>query len=167
MACCLITGCAGAQPLVKVNLRTCRNLTDSQNGWLGPEWAPYKAFTKSCEVKQGKTTALYLISVWADDYYAKQPASAEAVKFPKPILAAPDGKPLGRLPMDFPVDPPRTLSVTFARWVSGFPHEVRLWVDDPTVVGDHSLPSLEWDPAAKTYQKSKSQEKATNAHTTR
>lgn len=152
----------GAQTVVNVDARTCRALTKAQQGWLGPEWNSYRAFTKSCEVKSGKVAALFVVSVWADDYYAKQPATAAAVKFPKPILASPAGTKLGELPMDFPRDPPRTLDVTFARWVRGFPNEVRLSVEDPTVVGDHKLPALEWEAVSKTFQKSKAKAKTSN-----
>lgn len=167
VACCLASSSLAAQPLVKLNPQTCRPLPAEQMAWLGAEWTPYQAFTKFCEVKYGKSAALYLVSVWADDFYATKPASDPAVKFPKPILAGPDGMKFGELPMNFPRDPPRTLSVTFARWTGGFPHEIRLWVEDPTVVGDHSLRPLEWDATSQTFRTSKSKEKLSNGHRNR
>jgi hypothetical protein len=136
---------------VKVEPETCRGITAHQNAWLGPEWKPYLHFVKACEIKSGKITALYLLSVWGDDYYRSLPPSAPAPNLPKPVLVSPQGKILGRLPEIFPRDPPRTLDVTFARWVSNFPHEIRLHLEDPAVTGDRVLPPLVWDADSQTY----------------
>lgn len=145
-------------PLVTVRPGDCIPASRQQKNWLGSVWVPFQPFVKSCEVKSGRKTVLYLISVWADDYEAKLPESAPSVKFPKPILLGPAGVVLGELPMNFPRDPPRTLTVTFARWLGGFPHEVRFWVDDPTVLGNHSIPSLEWDAGSRIFRRSRRKE---------
>ncbi len=155
VASCFANPSTIASPLVKIDPGTCRPLSAEKKIWLGPAWIPFQAFVKSCAVKDGRSTALYVVSVWADDYNAKLPEFDPAVKFPKPILVGPDGVVFGELPMNFPRDPPRTLTVTMARWSRGFPHEIRFWVEDPTVLGNHSLPPLEWDATSKTFRRSR------------
>ena len=135
---------------VKVRPDSCRRLTDTQRAWLGPEWQPFEAYAKSCEVKRSGSTALYLVSVWADDYEARLPAGAPAVKLPKPVLVSKDGTILGRLPVGFPRDPPRSTDVTFTKWAGDFPAQIRVDVEDPTVVGNHSL-TVRWEPASKQF----------------
>jgi hypothetical protein len=154
----LATACASSQTgprasaqALELDPDSCRPLPRERQSWLGAEWKPYLPFVKSCEVRRGKTAALFVISVWANDYYASLPSSASAVDLPKPILASADGKTLGRLPEVFPRDPPRTLDVTFANWESDFPREIRLRLEDPSVTGDRNLPPLIWDPNTHTY----------------
>ena len=132
-------------PSVRLDPRACRPLPPAQRNWLGKDWLPFQNFVKSCEVTRGKATVLYVISIWVDEYYASLPPSLPAVKFPRPIVAGPDGKVLGSLPMNFPRDPPRTLDVTFVRWSDNFPQQIQFWVEDPTVLGNHSVPPIDWD----------------------
>jgi hypothetical protein len=157
-----VTGTHRQDQPIKLDLSVCQAASAEQQGWLGPEWSLYLKFVKSCDVKQSKTVVLYVISVWDDEYYASLPETEPAVKFPKPILMSPAGKTLGRLPLDFPRDPPRTLDLTFARWSAGFPHEIRMWLEDPTVLGNRSLPSLEWDSQTNTYKNSRPKEGSKN-----
>lgn len=121
-----------------------------QRTWLGVEWQPFVPYVKSCEVKRASSAELYVISVWADDYEAQLPKDAPAVKFPKPLIVSKDGKTLGRLPLGFPRDPPRSSDVTFTKWSGGFPRQIRVGVDDPTVAGNSTL-LLEWNTQSNSF----------------
>lgn len=130
--------------VVKVHANRCVRLTPEQREWLGPEWERFLPFVRSCEVTWQKSPPLYVLTVWADQFEATLPKDAPAEKLPKPMIAAKDGKVLGRLPVGFPLDPPRTSDISFTNWSGGFPHRVRIAVADPTVLGDHTL-VLDWD----------------------
>jgi hypothetical protein len=135
----------GGSGIVRLNLDTCVLIPSDKESWLPQEWKPFQAFVKLCPVTRGRTAGLYLMSVWADDFYHNQPAATPAVKFPRPLLLRPDGTNVGELPTGFPSDPPRTLRPIFLKWSGNFPHEIRLWLRDPTVLGDRYLPPLTWD----------------------
>jgi hypothetical protein len=64
-----------------------------------------------------------------------------------------DGKILGRLPLGFPRDPPRSSDVTFTDWLDGFPQQIRVDVDDPTVSGNSTL-LLDWHAQSRWYVQS-------------
>jgi hypothetical protein len=125
--------------MVKIRASQCTPLTTQQREWLGPEWQRFLPFVRSCEVTWRKSAPLYVLSIWAEDFEATLPKDAPAERLPKPIIAANDGKVLGRLPIGFPLDPPRTTDVSFTKWLDGFPHRICIAVTDPTVLGNHSL----------------------------
>jgi hypothetical protein len=150
------TAIAAAQPragsdqkaIVHLNPETCGTVPSDKRSWLPEAWQPFQAFVKLCPVARDEVPAFYVMSIWADDYYRAQPEDAPAVKFPKPLLFRPDGKNIGELPAVFPRDPPRTLDPIFLNWSKNFPHEIKLWLQDPAVLGDRYLPPLTWDEAA-------------------
>lgn len=144
---------------VRLDPTECTAVPPDKAAWVPAEWNPYRAFVKICTVKWEKSPALYLLSIWADDFYKTLPPSAPAVKFPKPLLLSTDGKTLGELPRLFPRDPPTTLEPIFAKWSENFPHEIRLWLDDPAVLGDRYLPPLQWDEGSGKYVQLKRKEK--------
>lgn len=130
---------------LRLDSSACAPVPQDKSAWVPEGWAPYLAFVKLCGVGLQQTPGLYLLSIWADDYYKTLPPSAPAVKFPKPLLLSQEGRKIGELPVLFPRDPPRTLEPIFMRWVGNFPYEIKLWLDDPAVLGDRYLPPLLWD----------------------
>ena len=134
---------------VKVDAARCSAVTASQLAWLSTDWQPFAAFAKACAVKHG-TAQLFLISVWVDDYEAKLAKDAPAPKYPKPVIASVDGKILGRLPLVFPRDPPKSSEVTFGKWADGLPREIRVDVEDPALGGNRTL-WLDWDVHANSF----------------
>ena len=99
---------------------------------------------------------LYILSVWAEELEATLPKGAPAETLPKPLIASQEGRVLGRLPVGFPDDPPRSSGISFSDWLHGIPRQIRVAVKDPTVVGDHTL-ILQWNPESKTYVRSKTE----------
>jgi len=136
---------ANRSELVHLNLDSCVSLPSDKRSWLPKEWQPFKPFVKLCPVGMSNVPGLYVMSVWADDFYLSQPAGSPAVRFPKPVLFRPDGKGVGEFPVGFPRDPPRTLDPIFIKWSGNFPHEIKLWLQDPAVLGDRYLPPLVWN----------------------
>lgn len=162
--CCLIavsSACGSAQshkPSViaqgsKLRPDKCTLSTAEQRAWLGPDWQPFLSFVKSCPVARSGSTALYVISVWQDEYESQLPKDATVPRFPKPLILSKNGKILGRLPVGFPRDAPRSSDVTFSRWSEGLPRRIRVEIDDPAVMGN-SIVMLEWDAQAKLYSPS-------------
>jgi len=142
-------GTAACEPArLTVNPNSCTEVSDLQKAWLPAEWAPFVRYVRACPIRQtGPKPAIVLISVFAADYYRNQPGNEVLqVKMPRPILFSPTGTVLGRLPFNFPDDPPAELRVTFAEWQAGFPARVELFLKDPAAGGDRSLRPLVWDP---------------------
>lgn len=135
---------------VKLDPARCISVTAQQRTWLGTEWQPFLTFVKACRVRRDDPANLFVISVWEDDYEAQLPKDAPAPKYPKPLIVTKDGKVLGRLPLGFPRDPPRSSDLTFTKWSDGFPHRIRLEIDDPTVIGNSRL-LLEWDAQSNSF----------------
>lgn len=120
-------------------------------GRLPAEWTPFLPAVRTCSVRATDGTAvLRLVSVWADIYYQASDSSLQ-VEMPRPLLLTASGDPVGRLPFNFPDDPPRELTVTFRDWKDGFPRRIDLFVKDPAVLGDRELPPLHWDGAGRQF----------------
>jgi len=153
---CLLTAIAlhaydKASPrTVKVRVDRCVLLPPQQRPWLGQEWERFLPFVRSCEVKRGNSPPIYVLAISAEDFEATLPRDAPAERLPKPLVASSDGRVLGRLPIGFPDDPPRSSEVSFSDWVRGFPRQIQISVNDPTVLGDRVI-VMDWYPTAKTY----------------
>jgi hypothetical protein len=143
----------GAQTSLKLDPASCREISGERKVWVPDTWRKFERFIKVCDVPAGGKTVLSVMSVWAEDLDKSLPAGAEAVKLPKPLLFLSDGKMVGELPAGYPRDPPRTLTLTFTNWSAQFPHEIRLWLEDPSVSGDRYLPPLEWNENSQKFVK--------------
>jgi len=151
----LAGGCAHACGKTFVaDSNVCKRPVRAQLDWLDTSaWEPFSEYIRVCTVRNGASpTALLLISVWADLYYAGKPAGTETVDMPKPLLFTPKGKRVGELPVNFPTDPPADLVLHFADWRKGFPHEIRLCVASSTASGDQALAPLRYLPATEHYE---------------
>jgi hypothetical protein len=135
---------------VKLRVAQCIPVPPQQRAWLGEDWERFLPFVHSCEVKRQKSRPIFVLSVWAEQFEATLPKGAPAERLPKPLIASSDGKVLGRLPVGFPDDPPRSSEISFSNWVRGFPRKIRIVVNDPTVTGDRTL-VLEWNPESGSY----------------
>jgi hypothetical protein len=136
-------------------------VSNQEKSWLPAEWAPFLRYVKVCPARQaGAKPAVLLVSVFAVDYYKDQPGNVvQQVEMPRPILFSPTGTVLGRLPVNFPDDPPEELQVTFSDWQASFPARVELFVKDPAAGGNRSLRPLLWDRQRSVYQQQPKQEK--------
>jgi hypothetical protein len=117
---------------------------------LDREWLDFAAFVKSCPVARAGSAVLYVISVAQDQYEAHLPKDAPVPRFPKPLIVAKDGKTLGRLPVGYPRDPPRSSEVTFTDWFQNFPRQIRVEIDDPAVTGNSTV-LLYWHAQTHSY----------------
>jgi hypothetical protein len=138
--------------LVHLDAKRCRPVSARERKWLTDEWTEFQSFAIACPVAlaRGKT-ALYVMSVDGYELEKTLPKDAAAPRLPRAIIVAPDGAHLGLLPYAFPFDPPVSLSVTFADWLKNFPRTVELFLRDPAVGGDKTLPSLKWNESLKRY----------------
>jgi hypothetical protein len=158
----LCAGTAACEPArVTVNPNSCTAVSQQQKLWLPAEWTPLYRYVRACPIEQvGTKPAILLVSVFAADYYKDQPGDGvPQVKMPRPILFSPTGKVLGRLPYNFPDDPPTELQVTFSDWQAGFPARVELFLKDPAAGGDRRLRPLVWDRQRAEFQPEPKQEK--------
>jgi hypothetical protein len=150
----LIAGCTGIAKLPTGNLATanCTAADSDARGTLGPEWHAFLRYVDTCDVKDAdRRTVMRVLSVSASRYYAGLPDGVETVTFPKPILVTPAGHMVGRLPLNFPDDPPLVLHVTFVDWAEAWPRRIEMFVQDPTATGDHALPPLIWDASGNRF----------------
>lgn len=133
----------------------CKRPTPIQMAWLvAPAWSRFAEFIRVCKVSRAKDAkpAVLLFSVWADELYAKEPAGAETVAMPRPVLFSPAGRKLGELPANFPSDPPSELLIAFREWRHGMPQEIALCIRTPTASGDQALPSLRYSASIRQYR---------------
>lgn len=149
LALCCVLNAAPAS--LKLQPAKCTPITAEQRAWLPPDWQPFLSYTKTCQIRQANAPSLYLIAIWADDYEAHLPKNAEVAHLPKPLIVNKDGKTIGRLPVGFPRDPPRSADVTFTKFTAGFPHQIRIDIDDPTVTGN-STTYLHWNPQSNSFE---------------
>jgi len=148
------TGCAATtEPRPRpLSPSTCTPIGSGERAWLGAEWQPFLSSVDACPVRDERGgTALLIVTVSAQRYYAPLPDGTITKALPKPLLVKPGGRVVGALPYSFPDDPPFELEVSFADWRDGFPWRVELFVRDPTVSGDHGLEPLRWDPTAQRF----------------
>jgi hypothetical protein len=133
---------------------SCTTVSDQQKLWLTQEWSQFSRYVRACPVKEStEKTAIVLVSIDAAGYYKDQAGTdAPQVRFPRPILFSPTGKVLGRLPYNFPDDPPTELRVTFSDWRGGFPMRVDMFIKDPAAGGDRNLRPLVWNRQREEYQ---------------
>jgi hypothetical protein len=139
---------------LKLQSEKCTAVSAEQRDWMGVEWQPFLPYVRACEVKRANSVALYVISVWVDEYEAHLPKDDPATRFPKPLIVSKDAKTVGRLPIGFRRDPPRSSDVTFAKWSDGFPLQIWIKVDDPTVTGNSTV-LLEWNAQSNSFGQSK------------
>ena len=147
---------ANASPRVTLDPSRCTAITQSQKLWLPLEWQPFTPYTRVCAVRErsGAKPVLRLISIFATEYYKNQPGKAvQQIKMPEPILFSLTGQILGRLPFNFPDDPPTELRVTFCAWKERFPQRIDLFLKDPAVLGNRTLPPLIWDSTKGVFER--------------
>jgi hypothetical protein len=141
--------------LVRLDPKRCVAIETEKRQWLTPEWQRFLDFVNVCPVRQDSARPqLFIVTIRVLDFDATLPENAPAPKYPLPLIVLPDGTRVGSLPYPFPDDPPRTLRVSFRNWRDGFPSEIMLYLDDPTVTGSRSMPALKWNAARKQYSSS-------------
>lgn len=124
----------------------CDVLQDKDLRALPVAWHKYKGFVKICGLKKNENSkpTISLISVWSHDYLdAQKKNSWEA--FPLPILVDARFRQCGTLPELYPTSYVNSVYVSYGRWISGIPTEIRVDVADPTVSGDYHYAPLLWD----------------------
>ncbi len=134
--------------------RSCRPATPDQLAWLtGDDWKARASAVRFCAVARSAKSApgLLIASVSEDAFYATRPSGSVTVPMPHPQLFAPDGRRLGELPKNFPVDEAETLRLVFTDWRGAVPGEIRLCVISPGVGGNYILPSLRLDATGDHY----------------
>ncbi len=120
---------------------------------LGTEWARFAGFIDTCMLSAADgSPALSVITVSAERYYANRPEGAEIVAFPKPLILAPDGNEIGKLPYSYPDDPPFAIELSFSDWRGSRPQQIDILVQDPTVSGDHRLTPMRWNATTRRYE---------------
>ena len=143
----LVTGCAATSAMAPTakEIISCDPATGGSIP-AGAEWEPFSAFVDECLVHSpGGNLALSIISVSAERFYRDKPSGTEIVNFPKPIIRSTGGRVIGRLPHSYPDDPPVSIRLSFGEWKDDFPQRIEIFVEDPTVSGNHVLPALIWD----------------------
>jgi hypothetical protein len=122
----------------------CKPPSALQKGWFGAaSWSSFEKYIRVCPVRRGKRPAeLFIVSVWADLYYADQAARSTTVSMPNPMLIDGTGHQVGTLPVNFPTDPPDELQINFREWSGALPRIIDLCVRSPTASGDQALPTL-------------------------
>jgi hypothetical protein len=114
--------------------------------WAKSDWTPFEGYEIACPLRRHEgDVVLYVLSVNAYDIEKALPPDAPAPKLPKAVIITPQGHIVGNLPFAFPFDAPVSLDVAFADWHHGFPQTVELFLEDPAVGGNKSLPRLKWD----------------------
>jgi hypothetical protein len=119
---------------------------------LTGDYIKYERFAIVCPVQRpGRSAGLYVLSIDALEVDRSLPPNELAPKLPRATLVLPDGQRVGELPYAYPTDLPLTLELTFADWIDDLPGAVRVFVKDPTVTGDHPLPTLRMNAATHQY----------------
>jgi hypothetical protein len=118
---------------------------------LDDEWQPFAAHIHACVVVDpAGIPALEILAVSAQSFYGARAQGSATVVTPLPAILLPGGKLAGRLPYNYPDDPPRATTLEFSRWQAGLPRRIAMHVRDPTVTGDHEVVLL-LDVAARKY----------------
>jgi hypothetical protein len=139
-------------PAVQLDSATCKAPTPAQKAWLTGDYIKHERFAIVCPVQRpGGSVGLYVLSIDALELDRSLPGDALAPRLPNAVLVLPDGERVGELPYTYPIDLPSTLELTFSDWIDAMPGAVRVFVKDPTVTGDHALPTLRWNAASRYY----------------
>ncbi len=118
---------------------------------LSGEWQTFAADIDECSLRGADgAVAVRVVAVSAKKFYARQPDGAPTVGMPKPLIVSATGKTIGRLPYNYPDDPPFASALNFEDWRDGLPRRIRIAVTDPTVSGDHEL-AMTWDESKGEY----------------
>ena len=136
---------------VALNAKLCGAATEAQKSKLPDPWTPFRAGVLACPLKSGKSVVLYILSADGEAFAQTVKPGQVSPSLPAAWIVMPDGTHIGTLPFAFPYDPPVSLDVTFTKWSQGWPQELRLYLEDPSVSGNHRLPPMKWDPSSKTF----------------
>ena len=123
---------------------------------LAAEWKRYLSSTRVCPlVKQrGAEADIVLISVSPNDYYRNKPASTAIADFPEPLIFTIKGEQVGKLRESFMNEEVVEMILTYGRWQGNIPGEIRMYISNPTVTGNYSLPNLVWNKQEERYVES-------------
>jgi hypothetical protein len=137
---------------VALDAKVCKPVTDAQRKWLSADFQTWSRFAIACPVQpSGGPVALFVVSVDGSEIEDSLPSNAPAPTLPKALLVLPDGSVVGQLPYAYPFDAPVNLDLVFADWADGLPHTIEMMLEDPTVTGNKTLPSLKWNHTLRTY----------------
>lgn len=123
----------------------------------------YLGFVKICSFKRSDSDEKWktsLISIWAHDYLRSKGDASKWEDFPAPLLIDTNFKETGKLPELYPMDWVTHLVVSYGKWLSGRPREIKVDVSNPAVSGDYYYAPLQWNMAKGRYEM-KSQEPTT------
>jgi len=121
---------------------------------LPNEWHKYGDFVKICglRARKAKTAKIFIVSIWVLDYYKDKSPEALWEKFPLPIIVNSDFKQIGQLPRIYPMDHVVESFVYYGKWKSGFPHEIRVDLFNPTITGNYYFMPLIWNTEVGNYK---------------
>ena len=139
---------------LSLNSNKCSSLDKDAVLKLPTEWHKYGDFAKICglKAKKTKTAKIFIVSIWVLDYYKDKSPEALWEKFPLPIIVKKDFKQIGQLPRIYPMDHVVESFVYYGKWKSGFPHEIRVDVFNPTLTGNYYFRPLIWNNRVGSYE---------------
>lgn len=155
ISCCSVWNARASPTYVKLSEAACQSKANTHYSGSWPAtWQPFEAQAKACplQVHPGQKPEIWLLSIWAEEYLAAHPEIENWPSFPRPQIVDKDGRCLGTLPELFPVDEPRTLTLTYERSRSRHPRQIIVRVDNPAEGGSYNLPIMRWNARHKQYQ---------------
>lgn len=124
---------------------------------LPDSWHEYEGFIKICSLKtrNARVAKVSVIAIWVKDYYDSLPPGAPWEEFPLPLIVDRHFRPVGKLPELYPVHPPRELEVSYGKFQSGAPTEIRIHVHNPATSGDYDYAPLIWNRKHHVFERKK------------
>lgn len=92
-----------------------------------------------------------MISIWSHEYLDAN-RKKDWEEFPLPILVDRQFRQCGTLPELYPNSYVNSVYVSYGKWKSDIPSEIRVDVADPTVSGDYHYAPIKWDETARKYK---------------
>ncbi len=152
----LFANCAAAtnKGLKKIDASECVGFEQSVfKPILSATWREFLPYTKVCSLRKmaNVDAEVFLISIFTEDFYLRNPTEKAWKQFPLPLLLDAKGNCLARLPEHFPTDQPRELSLSLGNWQNNIPGQIVVNVHNPAAGGDYRLPALFWDANKRKY----------------
>jgi hypothetical protein len=118
---------------------------------LPSEWQAFADHIHACVVLDpAGVPALEIIAVSAISSHEQRSEPSKRVDMPRPLILLPGGTAVGRLPYNYPDDPPATTRLQFSAWRNAIPERIEIRLRDPTVSGDRAVVLL-WNAERREY----------------
>ena len=98
------------------------------------------------------TPALEIIAVSANNYYERLSEGTDLVPMPLPLILLPGGRVAGRLPYNYPDDPPLATTLQFSEWRDEIPQRIEVHVQEAAGSGDRAMTPMVWNSRTGKYQ---------------